>query len=87
MSRRGAHGPRLRTERGRAGQGRAGQSRAGLGRAGLDQAQGSGTALLLDGVLGTRPISVAKSHQAAHNICTFPCVCYTSVFKGAWARW
>ena len=71
----------------REGQGRAGQSQEGLGRAGLDQAQGSGTALLLDGVLGTRPISVAKSHQAAHNMCTFPCVRYTSVFKGVRARW
>lgn len=80
LSRRGAHCPRLRTERGGAGQGRA-------GRAGQDQAQGSGTAPLLDGVLGTRPISVAKSHQAAHNMCTFPYVCYTSVFKGARATW
>lgn len=43
----------------------------GLGRARLDQAQGSGTALLLDGVLGTQPISGAKSHQSAHNIYTF----------------
>lgn len=59
VSRKGAHCPRLRTER------------AEPGRARLDQAQGSGTALLLDGVLGTRPISGAKSHQSAHNIYTF----------------
>ena len=85
MSRKGTHCPRLRTERGGAGQGRAGQGRAGQGRATLDQAQGSGTALLLDGVLGTWPIFVAKSPQAAHH--TYTLCCYTSVPKGAWVSW